>query len=370
MGVILATLAFAVLICVLVTVHELGHLLVARANGVFAEAFSIGFGPVLFERKDKHGTKWRLSLIPAGGYVKMLGDADATSVKEVLPEGYTQEDMDRLSLHRKKPWQKLLVSIAGPVFNLIFAVVILFSLALIKGTPEYTSTINVVGEDSVAYVSGIRSGDKITKIDDEEISTFEELREKISKSIGKKVQVELERGDEIEEVTVEMFKEENGQIVPIKTLGVAPLETIYHKTGIVDSAISSVKTVYLLAVNNITAIFKIITHKMSSKNVGGVISIFQMASQSAEAGIFSFLWMMAVLSTVLGAINLLPIPVLDGGAVLISAIEWCLGRPLNKKLIETIFVIGLVVVAGLMLLGIWNDLSNFKFFIWLENLFK
>ena len=109
---------------------------------------------------------------------------------------------------------------------------------------------------------------------------------------------------------------------------------------------------------------------MSTKNVGGVISIFKMASQSAEAGVCSFLWMMAVLSTVLGAINLLPIPVLDGGTVLISAIEWIIGRPLNKKFVETIFMIGLLIVAGLMILGIWNDLSNCRFFVWLENLFK
>ncbi|MDR3030771.1 MAG: RIP metalloprotease RseP [Holosporales bacterium] len=370
MGIVLSSVAFIFLICILVTVHELGHLIVARANGVFAEAFSIGFGPVLFEKKDKRGTKWRVSLIPAGGYVKMFGDADVSSVKEAMPSGYTEEDMDRMSLHRKKPWQKLLVAIAGPIFNFIFAIFVLVFLSLSKGIPEYTSVISVVGENSPAYISGLRDGDKVIKANDIEILNFDNLKEQIACSYGKDLTLEVKREDKIEKILIKMYKEENNQIVPIKMLGISPCETIYKTTGVINAVTSSVYTVYSLAANNIQAIFQIITNKLSSKSVGGVISIFKMASKSAEAGFVSFVWMLAFLSTILGAINLLPIPVLDGGTAVLSTIEWIIGRPLNKKLVETIFMIGFIIVAGLMLLGTWNDLSNCKFFVWLENLFK
>ncbi|MDR0744360.1 MAG: M50 family metallopeptidase [Holosporales bacterium] len=370
MSVVFSTLAFIFLICVLVTIHELGHLIVARANGVFAEIFSIGFGPVLCEKTDKYGTKWRLSLIPAGGYVKMFGDADATSVKESMPSGYTEDDMNKMSLHRKKPWQKLLVAVAGPVFNLVFAVVVLVCLGLIRGVPVHTSAISVVDEASLAYISGLRNGDIVVKANGADISDFDVLREQITLSAGKELILEVKRRDKTENITIKMYKEEDNKIVPVNVIGIMPGETLYKKTSLINTITSSVYTTYFLAVNNISAILKIITNKASTKNVGGIISIFKIASKSAEAGFTSFFWMMAVLSTILGAINLLPIPVLDGGTVVISAIEWIFGRPLNKKLIETIFMIGFVIIAGLMLLGIWNDLSNCKFFVWLENLFK
>ena len=370
MGLIGSVISFMILICVLVIVHELGHLIIARANGVFCEAFSVGFGPVLWEKTDKKGTKWRFSLLPIGGYVKMFGDADATSVKETIPNGYTEEDMERMSAHRKKPWQRLLIAAGGPFANFIFAIFVLFSLSMIKGLPEPDNTITVSGQESLAYISGLRDGDKIIKADGQDIHNFEEFRDKITTHSGKELSLSVKRDDKLEEINVKMFKEEDGKIVPIKTLGVSPKGFVYKKVGILKAVSSSIVTTYTIASENIKSIFKIITAKMSSKNVGGIISIFKMSADSAEAGIAIFAGMLAMLSIVLGAINLLPIPVLDGGTIVLSAIEWIIGRPLNKKFVESIFMIGLIVVASLMLLGIWNDLSKCKFFVMLENLFK
>lgn len=370
MSFLIPTFTFLLLLGVVVVVHELGHLLIARMNGVFCEAFSFGFGPVLWSRKDKRGTEWRISLYPLGGYVKMFGDADASSVKEVIPEGYTEADMDRMSAHRKKPWQRLLIAAGGPFTNFVFSIFVFFSLGVINGAPEYDNTITVVSETTLAYNSGLRTGDTITKANNVEIKNFQDIVDQVRGSVGKQLSLEVIRGDESKTVAVEMFTRNGDEIVPVTSLGISPSGVHYKPVSVLEAAVSSVTTTYRLASDNIKSIFKIASGSMSTKNVGGIISIFKVSSASAEAGIASFITMVAMISVILGAINLLPIPVLDGGSVVISAIEWIIGKPLNKRFVNAIFMAGLVVVSGLMLLGIWNDLSNIKFFNWLENLFR
>lgn len=370
MSFLIPTFTFLLLLGVVVVVHELGHLLIARMNGVFCEAFSFGFGPVLWSRKDKRGTEWRISLYPLGGYVKMFGDADASSVKEVIPEGYTEADMDRMSAHRKKPWQRLLIAAGGPFANFVFSIFVFFSLGVINGAPEYDNTITVVSETTLAYNSGLRTGDTITKANNVEIKNFQDIVDQVRGSVGKQLSLEVIRGDESKIVAVEMFTRNGDEIVPVTSLGISPSGVHYKPVSVLEAVASSVTTTYRLASDNIKSIFKIASGSMSTKNVGGIISIFKVSSASAEAGIASFITMVAMISVILGAINLLPIPVLDGGSVVISTIEWIIGKPLNKRFVNAIFMAGLVVVSGLMLLGIWNDLSNIRFFNWLENLFR
>jgi regulator of sigma E protease len=364
MGFIGSTIALMIVIFVLVVVHEFGHLIVARKNGVFVEAFSVGIGPVLWERMDKSGLKWRISLLPIGGYVKMFGDSDVSSVKETIPDGYTDEDMDRMSIHRKKPWQKLLVAFGGPFLNLVFAIVVLFLFSVINGIPEGDNTIAVQGESTLAYTSGLRDGDAIVEANDARINTFSDLKDQIIASHGKILKLKIKKDDSQEQtIEIKMYSEDNGEIVPIKILGVTPnpKNVKYKKLCITDGIIFALSTTYNSSVDNITSIFKIATGQISPKNVGGVISIAKMSVASAESGIPNFIWMLAILSIILGSVNLLPIPVLDGGTILISAIEWVIGRPLPKKFVEIIFMVGLVIVAALMLLGLWNDLSGYLF---------
>lgn len=367
---LLSLLLFITLLGIVVVVHELGHLLIARANGVFCEAFSFGFGPVLASKKDRKGTEWRLSLFPLGGYVKMFGDADASSVREIIPEGYTEADMDEMSAHRKKPWQRILISAGGPLANLIFSILVLFSLGMAIGVVEHSNDIVVVNEKTLAHEYGLKTGDKIIKANGIDVNDFVGITKEIKKSQGKTLSLTIKRNDEIKDVDIKMFKEENGEVKPLSTLGITPLNFRYKPVSFIESAKFAVITTYSLAAENIKAIFKIITAKMSSKNVGGVISIFKITKDSAEAGIASFIFMIATISAILGAINLLPIPVLDGGSIVLSSIEWIMGKPLNAKVVETIFMIGLVIVVGLMGLGIFNDLSNCKFFSWVKDLFK
>ncbi|MDR1034577.1 MAG: RIP metalloprotease RseP [Holosporales bacterium] len=364
MGFIGSVVSLLIVIFVLVVVHEFGHLIIARKNGVFVEAFSVGIGPVVWERVGKNGLKWRISLFPVGGYVKMFGDSDVSSIKEVIPDGYSSEDMDRMSIHRKKPWQKLLVALGGPLLNFIFAIVVLFFFSTINGIPEDGNSISVQNELSLAYTAGLRDGDTIIEANGKRVKTFTDLKDQISVSQGKILKLKVKRGDDqIQDVEIKMYSKNNGEIVPIKILGVTPnLKNIkYKKLNPADGIVFALTTTYNSSVDNITSIFKIATGQMSPKNVGGIISIAKISIASAESGIPNFIWMLAILSIILGSINLLPIPVLDGGTILISAIEWVAGRPLPKKVVEIIFMIGLVLVATLMLLGLWNDLSGYLF---------
>ncbi|MDR2667067.1 MAG: M50 family metallopeptidase [Holosporales bacterium] len=370
MAFICSLLLFVILLGVVVVVHELGHLVVARASGVFCEAFSFGFGPVLLAKKDKKETEWRLSLFPLGGYLKMFGDADVSSVREVIPAGYTEDDMERMSVHRKKPWQRLLISAGGPFANFILSVFVIFTLSLMQGIPEHTNTISVKDENSLAYTSGLRDGDVIVEANGSKINNFEELKSQIVASRGTTLKLLLQRNGETEELSIDMFTEEDGKVIPVEVLGITPQALVYKNASIAAAAKVSVTLTYFMAYENIRTVFKVITRQASYKNVGGLISIFKVSERSAEAGFFSFILMIAMISSVLGAVNLLPIPMLDGGAIVIAIVECVLGRPLNKKFVEFIFIVGLVVVASLMLLGTWNDLVNCKIFNWLETLFK
>ncbi|MBQ8651078.1 MAG: site-2 protease family protein [Alphaproteobacteria bacterium] len=370
MNFILSFAVFMLLLGIVVTVHELGHLVIARLNGVFCEVFSFGFGPVLMSKKDSKGTEWRFSLIPLGGYVKMMGDADASSVKEADNTNYTEDELEKGSLHRKKPWQRLLIAAGGPFANFIFATVIYINVSTFNGLPEFNNTITVASEDSVAYTSGLRTGDIIIKANGQAITKFEEIREHIIGSRGKVLNLEINRSGQTQSLSIEMFKKEGDKVVPVIVLGISPKDVIYKKLPILESITSSISMTYNMAIENIDGIIKILIGKSSPKNVGGIISIFKVSSDSAEAGILSFIMMIAMISVALGAINLMPIPVLDGGTVVISAIEWLTGKPMNKKLVESIFMVGLILVVGLMLLGTWNDISNLKVFKVVENLFK
>lgn len=367
MGSILGFLAFLILISVLVAVHELGHLIAARCNGVFVEVFSIGYGPKLFEYKDKYGTLWRFSWLLFGGYVRMFGDADVSSVKEKTDISEEESlKLDKLSLHRKKPWQKLIVAVSGPVANFIFAILTLLAISFFHGQPIYDNHVNVTDEGMPAYQAGIRSGDMIISANGKKTPHFEDIKNILVESIGKEIFLKVERDGKEVDFSIKLHDGEK----PIKVIGITPYSFDYEKIGLAASLKFGVLMSYKIARDNIVALCQVLTAKRDSKDVGGVIYMFKMAKQSAESGFFSFVWIMSVLSVILGAINLLPIPVLDGGTVVISAIEWVIGTPLPKKFIEIIFTAGLCVVAGLMLFGIWNDLSKLKFFSWLESLFK
>lgn len=370
MNILLSTLAFIILLAVLVGFHEWGHLFVARSNGVFCEIFSFGMGTKIFERTDKYGTKWRLSLLPIGGYVKMFGDADATSVREQIPDGYTEEDMQKMSAFRKAPWQRILIALGGPMANFIMAIVLLFGLGVVKGIPEPSNEIVVVSDDTLAYKSGLRTKDKVIRINNESIKSFKELFPKLQAVKGTDYTLTVDREGKIQTFDIRMYTEENGVRVPIEKIGVQSVGHTYLPTTVWKSFENACAMTWTVAVNSMSGLVKIFQKTENAKNVGGIISIFKMSANGVNDSFAEFVFTLALLSIMLGAVNLLPIPCLDGGTVLINTIEWITGRPLKEKVIEVIFTIGLVIVVGLMLLGLWNDITHLPIYVKIMSLFQ
>jgi regulator of sigma E protease len=196
------------------------------------------------------------------------------------------------------------------------------------------------------------------------------LKEEIVKSIGKTLEVTIERGEEQLQIPIKMYSEnDEGKKTPITQLGVSPTMQ-FKRVGVIPALAEAFVLTYEISRENIVTMCKLLVGKMNIAAVGGVISIYNLAAQGAEQGPIAFIYIVAIVSIMLGVLNLLPIPVLDGGTVVFSGLEWMLGRPISKRVMEMAYVIGLVVILFLMCLGIWNDLVKCRFFSWVESLFK
>ncbi len=355
---------FIVILTVLVFVHELGHFTIARRNGVKVTVFSIGFGPEIFGWTDKHETRWRFSLIPLGGYVKMLGDADVSSGRadasiETLSDGEKQH-----TLHAKTPWQRIAVAIAGPASNYIFAILVLAFLIIFKGVPSLPATVGKAEPGMIAAEAGIMAGDKIAKINDIEIKDFDHLRKLIKENVGKDISIVINRQNETitKNLSLYQFDSATGTKTPVAKLGIAPGEPTYEPQNPFSAIMHAVSITWNLSVDTLKALGSLIMGEKGSGELGGILSIGDMAAQSTKSGMATILWFMAILSINLGLINLLPIPVLDGGHILLCAIEGVRGKVISQKMQEYIFLAGFLIVAGTMLFATWNDLMRYKVF--------
>lgn len=379
---------FLVVITVLVFFHELGHYLVARWNGVKIEVFSIGFGPELFGWTDKHQTRWKFSVLPFGGYVRMYGDADPSG-QAVNPElvKMTAEEKS-LTLQSKTPKQRIAVVAAGPIANYILAVVLLMGLFLVKGEPILTNEISMVTDGSVAQSLGIQSRDRIVRINDHNIQEFKDLPKALEGLAGKDIRVELLRpkSETSEKVAGESQTESERMIltgkmllpskdpthsesIPADKLGVAPAAE-YKPIGFVSSFVESVKMCYTLSAAMLQGLGKLITGQGSGGDLGGVLSIGHQAKQFASKGVADLILFMALISVNLGLINLFPVPVVDGGHILLYSIEAIRGKPMSEKIQEKMFMVGLFLVLGLMIYTTLNDLHRFRVFDWVMSFFK
>ena len=344
-------LAAVVVLGLLIVVHEFGHFIVAKRSGVGVLKFSIGFGPRLFGR-TVGGTEYVLSAIPLGGYVKMVGeDPDATEAID-----------PRISFSHQKVWKRVAIVVAGPVFNLLFAFVA-FSLVLAlygERVPSNAAKVGGVMPDMPAARAGLERGDVVTAVDGQPIGTWDELSKAIRGSEGHPVVVALQRGDQSLTVTVNpesqpdknMFGEVVGQAYVIgiergfDEVAVGPFEAI------VAGARQTASWIQIL----VTSVVKILQGRISSQDIGGPLLIGQAAAQQAKAGFDSLLSFMAVISINLGILNLLPIPVLDGGHLLFFAVEGVMRRPLDMRHREIMQQVGLVILIGLMAFAFYNDI--------------
>ncbi|MDP3371376.1 MAG: M50 family metallopeptidase [Candidatus Paracaedibacteraceae bacterium] len=359
---------FILVLSILVFVHEYGHFWVGRRNGVRVSTFSIGFGPELFGWTDAQQTRWRVSLIPLGGYVKFFGDQDvsSTTIDKSLTSTLSDDEKNTM-LHNKTPLQRIAVAVAGPAANYLFAILILIALIAIKGMPVQIATIGHVEPGSLAERIGIKVNDKIVQLGSHEIKRFIDIRTAIHDLAGKEININVDRNNTPVVLQAKLYTEENGIHTPVKVLGIAPGKPIYEKASPITALMQSTKYCYEVSIGMLQGLWQMATGQAKGE-VGGLITIGDMAKRSMEGGIATLALFMAMLSINLGLINLLPVPVLDGGHILLCSIEAIRGRALSEKLQERIFIVGGILVLSLMIYSTGADLMRYKVFSFLGNL--
>jgi len=354
---------FLVVLTILVFVHELGHYWVARRCGVRVEVFSIGFGPEIYGWNDRRQTRWRISAIPFGGYVKMFGEH---SRDEDAPPMTPEEEA--VSFSHKSLGRRSAIVAAGPFANFAFAVVLLAGLYGLVGLPAPLAAVGIIQPGSAAAEAGFEPGDRVISIDGEPIQWFEDLCLYVSARPDQKLAFVVIRSDEETELTavpqaVEQDTPEGG-ITTIGRLGVGPDPTQidYERTGPLSAAEAAVTRTYGLTMQILAAVGEMITGERDTKELGGPLRIAQLSGEMAQGGLVQLIFFCAALSINLGLINLFPIPMLDGGHLVIYLLEAIRGRPLSERTLEYGFRIGLVVVLLIFVFATWNDLMNFNLF--------
>jgi len=354
-------IAFVCALGPLVFVHEFGHYLVARWFGVGAETFSIGFGHEVTGWTDKRGTRWKVGWLPLGGYVKFVGDEHGASAPGDLSK-LTHEEKEK-SFHLKPVWQRFLIVLAGPVSNFILAILIFAIFFAALGVPRTPSVVAGVEPGSAAAGARIQTGDRILSIGGRETPTFEELRNYVVLRPGEIATVRLEREHQVREIRVrlgtEIEKDRFGQSYKRGLLGVAPPDVLFQRVPPLELIPSATTYVVKLTRTMLDALWQIITGRRSVKELGGPLKIAQVAGQQATLGTIQFVSLIALLSINLGFINLLPVPVLDGGHLLFYAIEAVRRRPVSPQAQDWAFRGGLAFILALLVFTTVNDLGSF-----------
>ena len=356
---------FLVLLGVLVFVHELGHFIVARLCGVKVEEFSIGFGKEIWGFNDKKGTRWKIAMIPLGGFVKMFGDGDASSsTADETAKELSDEDKKHSFIYQP-PSKKLMIALSGPLANYLFAVLVFAGVFFFVGRVQFPAVIGSVIEGGAAAKAGVMPQDRVLKLNGIEIENFADLQREVEMVVGGIANLEIERGGEIINLPVKLRPieiEENGEEKKKVLLGVRSITVSmcdYRGMPLWESLTAAVDETWTMTTTTLRGVGQMITGQRSGKDVGGVIRIAEMTGDiSKQHSAVNFLMFMALLSINLGLINLFPIPVLDGGQVVISFVEMVIRRELNDKVKEYMFRVGLALILALLIFATWNDLAH------------
>jgi len=346
-------LSFIVVLGILIFVHEFGHFIVARKLGVGVTKFSFGFGPKLAGIR-RGETEYLLSAIPLGGYVKLVGESEG---EEVPPE------MQARSFHQKPVWVKMAIVAAGPLGNLVFAVLV-FWIVFLGGIPSLTTRIGDVAPDTPAARAGFLKGDVVLRIDGATVATWEDLAGRIrAGSPGRPLRITVKRdGSETTiPVTPEMREGRTvfGEKVSEPKIGiVAGQDVVYQETGpgtaLVRAGQETGKLIYL----TVMTVVKLVTRVLPSETLGGPILIAQIAGDQARQGVSPFAYFLGLLSVNLGILNLLPIPILDGGHLLFFSVEGMMRKPISPQVRTLAHQIGLALILTLTALVFYNDIAR------------
>ena len=353
---------FLIVLTVLVFVHEYGHYAVARLNKVRVEVFSIGFGPEIFGWTDRAGTRWKISAIPLGGYVKMYGDRDGSSAPDVESVRDMTPEQRAVSFYYKSLSQRSAIVAAGPIANFLFAILAFAAIYGFVGQPFTAPEIASVNEGSAAERAGLQAGDRILEIDGRTIQRFEEVQLIVQTGLGEPLSLLYSRDGETKTAQVipdvVAYTDRFGNTSQIGRLGVQSTKIEFIRHNPIDAVWQAVISTYNFTAITLKAVGQFLTGTRSTKELSGPIGIAKMSGDMAQGGVVTIIWFMAVLSINLGLINLFPVPVLDGGHLLFYAYEAVRGRPLGERAQEFGFRLGLGLVLLLMLFVTWNDLVN------------
>jgi regulator of sigma E protease len=367
-GPLLYGFAFFTVLTIVVFFHELGHFLVARWCGVSVKAFSIGFGKEIAGFDDRHGTRWKLSWIPLGGYVKFMDDENAASVpsREAIDNMSPEERAG--SFHAKPVWQRAAVVAAGPIANFILAMVIFTFWFWLYGVFSTQARVDEVLPDSPAARAGLQAGDLITAIEGRPVSAFEHIQRHVGTSVGQTLTFTVERqGQKIDlAVTPEVREQvdDKGDAIRMVMIGVKRKPgadgVTRYQPGLGESVGLAADRTWFIVTSTMGYLKDVVFGKQSADQLGGPIRIADVAGRVATQGVEYIIQLAAFLSVSVGLINLFPIPLLDGGHLMFYAIEAVRGRPLNERHQEMGFRIGLAVVLSLMIFATFNDLHILK----------
>ncbi len=347
MQIILAIVALLIVLGVVVFIHELGHFLAARWAGVRVDTFSIGFGPAIVKWHDKHGTVWKIACLPLGGYVSIYGQEDMFDRKK-----YAELPADKKRGHylSAPAWKQFIIVAAGVTMNFILAWLIYSGIFMFQPKEVQLPVVGQVIQESVAFNAGVKPGDTIVRIDDEKITNWGELI--IAKELASThdADVLLLRGTELVRV----------QLSPAERWGLVAdgSKTELRKKGFFDGLYAGARETYYQSKTLLVVLKQIITGERSSKQLGSFITIAEVSGQALSMGIVALLSIIALLSVNLGVINLLPLPVLDGGYLLILIIEAITRRKLGGRGMEIAIIVGWLFIIGLFALTMWNDLAR------------
>ena len=357
---------FLIVLTVVVFIHELGHFLIGRWCGVGVNAFSIGFGPELVGFTDRHGTRWKLSAIPLGGYVKFAGDANGASVPDAASLSQMSPAERAVSFHHKTVLQRAAVVAAGPIANFLLAIAIFAGITYVNGRQILAPRVDVVQAGSAAERAGFKPGDLVLSINGRSISSFTDMQRIVSASADDELSIAIDRdGREMTLTAVPDLKETETPFGKqrIGLLGLqasrGPDDLKLVKYGLLDSIrLGAMETWYVIE-RTFTYIGRLVVGRELADQLSGPIRIAQVSGQVATlGGTAGLVSLVAVLSVSIGLINLFPIPLLDGGHLLFYGIEALRGRPLSDRAQEIGFRIGLAIVVMLMLFATWNDIVH------------
>ncbi|CAA9340266.1 MAG: Intramembrane protease RasP/YluC, implicated in cell division based on FtsL cleavage [uncultured Microvirga sp.] len=357
---------FLAVLTVVVFIHELGHFLVGRWCGVGVTAFSVGFGPEIVGFNDRRGTRWKLSAIPLGGYVKFAGDINSASVPDADALSQMSAHERAVSFHHKPVWKRAAIVAAGPIANFLLAITLFAAISYVSGQQVLAPRIEAVQAGSAAERAGFQAGDLVLSIDDRPISGFGQMQRIISASAEDTLAFTVERGGreivlnavpDLKETQTPFGKQRIGLLGLQASRSPDDLKTVTF--GVADSMAFGVRETRYVVERTMTYISRLVVGREYADQLSGPLRIAQVSGTVASlGGVSALISLVAVLSVSIGLINLFPIPLLDGGHLLFYGIEALRGRPLSDRAQEIGFRIGLAIVVMLMLFATWNDIVH------------